>query len=120
MNKGIQINPISALAERLRSNPEAARKLFVQAGIYTEEANLREAFGGTMNKERVMNQTNCSNTDNITLPSERSNKWQLHLFGKEADFTYTPLLSHEPTWFVRVMCRYLLDCHWVRIDKSEV
>lgn len=106
-------------AERLRSDPEAARKLFVQAGIYTEEGKLSEAFGGTTNKEKVMDQTNCSNTNNITLPAERSNKWQLKMFGKGSDFTYTPPLSHEPTWFVRMMCRYLLDCHWARIDKSE-
>ena len=114
-----ELHKLRAIAERLRSDPEAARKLFVQAGIYTEEGNLREAFGGTTNKEKPMDQTNYSNTDNITLPAKRSNKWQLHLFGKESDFTYTPLLSHEPTWFVRVMCRYLLDCHWGRIDKSE-
>lgn len=120
MNKGTQSNPIAALADRLRSDPDAAHRLFVQAGIYTEEGNLREAFGGTMKKEKPMDQTNYSNTNNITLPAERSNKWQLHLFGQESDFTYTPPLSHEPTWFVRVMCRYLLDCHWVRIDKSEV
>jgi hypothetical protein len=113
-----ELHRLRATAERLRSDPEAARKLFVQANIYTEEGNLSEAFGGAMNKERVVDQTNCSNTNNITLPAERSNKWQLKLFGKGSDFIYIPPLSHEPTWFVRVMCRYLLDCHWVRIDKS--
>ncbi len=114
-----ELHKLRATAERLRSAPEAAHKLFVQAGIYTEEYNLREAFGGTMNKEKLMNQTNCSNTNNSVLPAERSNKWQLQLFGKGSDFIYIPPLSHEPTWFVRMMCRYLLDCHWVRIDKSE-
>ena len=114
-----ELQTLRATAERLCSDPEAARKLFVQAGIYTEEGNLREAFGGTTSKEKLMDQTNCSNTNNIALPAERSNKWQLQLFGKGSDFTYTPLLSHEPTWFVRMMCGYLLDCHWVRIDKSE-
>ena len=41
-------------AERLRSDPEAARKLFVRANIYTEEGNLRKAFGGTTNREKAM------------------------------------------------------------------
>jgi hypothetical protein len=50
-----ELQKLLATAERLRSDPEAARKLFVQAGIYTEEWNLSEAFGGTMNKGKEMN-----------------------------------------------------------------
>lgn len=49
-----ELHKLRDKAERLHSDPEAARKLFVQAGIYAEEGNLREAFGGTMNKEKPM------------------------------------------------------------------
>ena len=61
-----ELHKLRAIAERLRTSPEAVRKLFVQAGIYTEEGKLSEAFGGTMKKEKPMDQTNYSNTDNIT------------------------------------------------------
>ncbi len=41
-----ELQALRATAERLRSDPEAARRLAVQAGIYTEKGNLRTAFGG--------------------------------------------------------------------------
>ena len=57
------------------------------------------------------------NNEWIALP-ERSTKWILYLFGS-SDFTYIPLRDYEPSWLVRKMCKYLLDCNWVRVDKSE-
>lgn len=49
---------------------------------------------------------------------ERSSEWILQLFGS-SDLTYTQVQGYKPSYLVRVMCKYLLDCHWVRLEKPN-
>ena len=53
----------------------------------------------------------------FTEPIERSNTWELNLFGSE-DFKYTPVIGYKPNWFVRWMSKVFLDCKWVRKPKA--